>query len=26
VLRSIGYDDDRIEKLVAIGAVSVRES
>jgi crotonobetainyl-CoA:carnitine CoA-transferase CaiB-like acyl-CoA transferase len=26
VLRSIGYDDGRIEKLVAIGAVSVRES
>jgi crotonobetainyl-CoA:carnitine CoA-transferase CaiB-like acyl-CoA transferase len=26
VLGNIGYDDDRIDKLVAIGAVSVRES
>jgi crotonobetainyl-CoA:carnitine CoA-transferase CaiB-like acyl-CoA transferase len=26
VLRNIGYDDDRIDKLVAIGAVGVRES
>jgi len=26
VLRNIGYDDDRIDKLIAIGAVSVRES
>jgi len=26
VLRDIGYDDDRIDKLVAVGAVSVRES
>jgi crotonobetainyl-CoA:carnitine CoA-transferase CaiB-like acyl-CoA transferase len=26
ILRDIGYDDDRIEKLVAVGAVSVREA
>jgi crotonobetainyl-CoA:carnitine CoA-transferase CaiB-like acyl-CoA transferase len=26
VLRNIGYDDDRIDKLIAIGAVSGRES
>jgi crotonobetainyl-CoA:carnitine CoA-transferase CaiB-like acyl-CoA transferase len=26
VLRSMGYDDDRIDELIAIGAVSTRES